>query len=62
MHKLMKEVSYDQITTTLLDKVHLFLFQYYTERLKKKGINDDLCSAFVEGLYHGETNRRMKMN
>ncbi|MBP0723687.1 tetratricopeptide repeat protein [Bacillus sp. RG28] len=57
MHKLMKEGLYEQIITVspqLLDKVHLFLFNYYTERLITKDTSVERDTAFVEGLYHGQ--------
>lgn len=54
MHKLMKEGLYDEISPSLLEKIHVYLFHYYTEKIKMKNMDVDLCSSFSEGLYHGE--------
>ncbi|MFT9600493.1 tetratricopeptide repeat protein [Mesobacillus sp.] len=57
MHKLMKEGLSDQVLSSspsLFDRVHGFLFQYYTKMLNKKGNDIGLSTAFAEALYHGK--------
>ncbi|MEK5442467.1 tetratricopeptide repeat protein [Fredinandcohnia sp. FSL W7-1320] len=54
MHKLMKEGLYNDIPSPILERVHFFLLNYYTETLKKDNPDVELHIAFVEGLHHGE--------
>lgn len=57
MHKLMREGLCDQVLSAspaLFNRVHGFLFQYYTKRLNKEHHDTGLSQAFAEGLYHGK--------
>jgi tetratricopeptide (TPR) repeat protein len=57
MHKLMREGLCDQVLSTsptLFDRVHRFLFQYYTKWLNKEHSAVEFSRAFAEGLYHGK--------
>ncbi|MBT2677806.1 tetratricopeptide repeat protein [Bacillus sp. ISL-35] len=57
MHKLMKEGLCDQVQSesqSLFERVHSFLFQYYTSMLNREIDDVRLSFAFAEGLYHGK--------
>lgn len=57
MHKIMKSALFEQNMNTspnLVGKINKFLFDYYSEKLLNRDSDIDLCTSFVEGLYHGE--------
>ena len=56
MHNLMKIGLHERVrnqSPSLLDDVHLFLFNYYTNKLND-GSEVEKAICFVEGLFHGE--------
>jgi len=57
MHSLMKVGLQEQVLTqsqTLLEQVHSFLFHYYTNKLSEQNQENDIQTAFTEGLFHGD--------